>query len=65
MGGISLKCDKRENEFEGESEHCQNEGNVETGGKCFSVREKCAAHYLPENLRSHSNRGSARFLAAL
>lgn len=31
MGGISLACDKLEDEFEGESEHYQNKGNVEMG----------------------------------
>ena len=37
MGGISLKCDKLEDEFEGERKHYQNEGNVEMGEMFFSL----------------------------
>ena len=40
MAGISLKCDKLEDEFEGESEHYQNEGNVEMGKMFFSLGKK-------------------------
>lgn len=37
MGGNSLKCDK----LEGESEHYQNEGNVEMGEMFFSLGKMC------------------------
>lgn len=37
MGGISLKYDKLEDEYEGESEHYQNEGNVEMCEMFFSL----------------------------
>lgn len=37
MGGISLKYDKLEDEYEGESEHYQKEGNVEMREMFFSL----------------------------
>jgi len=41
MGGISLKCDKPEDEFEGASEYYQNERNVEMGEMFFSLGKMC------------------------
>lgn len=39
MGGISLKYDKLEYEYEGETEHYQNEGNIEMCEMFFSLRK--------------------------
>lgn len=59
MGGISLKREKLEDEFEVESKLYQNEGDVEMGEMCFSLeKKKCVVYYLPENLQLHSNKGS-------
>lgn len=63
-GRNSLKYDKLEDEYEGESEHYQNEGDVRMC-EMFSVWEKHIAYYLPENLQLHSNQGCVQFLAAL
>lgn len=40
MGGISLKREKLEDEFEVESKLYQNEGDVEMGEMCFSLEKK-------------------------
>lgn len=40
MGGISLKREKLEDEFEVESKFYQNEGDVEMGEMCFSLEKK-------------------------
>lgn len=59
MGGISLKCEKLEDEFEVESKLYQNEGDVEMEEMCFSLgKKKCVVYYLPENLQLHSNQDS-------
>lgn len=42
MGGISLKCEKLEDEFEVESKLYQSEGDVEMEEMCFSLGEKKA-----------------------